>query len=57
MQKTKTFPFCFNFDSISSNFNLPYFVYVSFAAKQNKEGKLEICKPIHKVDLKTTKMG
>ncbi|XP_055303973.1 syntaxin-binding protein 5 isoform X11 [Sitodiplosis mosellana] len=26
-------------------------------AKTNKDGKLETCKPIHKVDLRTTKMG
>lgn len=28
-----------------------------FVAKTNKEGKLETCKPIHKVDLRTTRMG
>lgn len=38
-----------------------YFLSISFSlfptAKANKDGKLETCKPIHKVDLRTTKMG
>lgn len=32
-------------------------IFLFVAAKTNKDGKLETCKPIHKVDLKTTKMG
>lgn len=34
-----------------------FLLFLFFSAKTNKDGKLEICKPIHKVDLRTTKMG
>lgn len=37
------------------SFNLFYFIFN--LAKMTKDGKLEVCKPIHKVELKTTKTG
>lgn len=33
------------------------FMFTSLAAKTKPDGKLETCKPIHKIDLKTTRMG
>lgn len=37
------------------------FMFISllfqFKAKTNKDGKLESCKPIHKVEIKTNRMG
>lgn len=49
MQTTRaTFPIRFSIFSL---------LFLFRTAKANKDGKLETCKPIHKVDLRTTKMG